>query len=158
MKKSIAASITAALALSVAIPCQAWGDESAPVAEHASAAQLRSYVAVTKEGLVAHAAVADPLANTLVVRRDASGEVERHARMNDVMIAQAGEVSIILGGRIEGGHETTPGEWRGGTIIGGRAQTLRPGDVLWIPAGIPHQMVLRPRHSFTYLVVKTERR
>ena len=126
-------------------------------AETVPAATLRAYVAKTTDGLVSHPAFADPAAKTVVVRRDGPGEVEIHDLLNDVLVAQAGSATLIVGGRVEGGRETAPNERRGGAITGGRSQALHPGDVAWIPAGIPHQLIVRKGGSFTYVVVKTDR-
>src|SRR5690606_24047308 len=106
--------------------------------EHVSAAQLTAHIATTSNTLVVHAPFSDPAAQTLIVRRNESGEVELHVTTNDIMIARHGAAKIILGGRIEGGAETARNEFRGGRIIGGHTQSLSPGDVLWIPAGVPH--------------------
>jgi hypothetical protein len=128
-----------------------------PVAEVVPAAQLRAFVAVTSNGLVAHPATADPASRTLIVRRDGPGEVEVHALLNDVIVPQAGAATLLVGGHVEGGRETAPNERRGGTIAGGRSYALHPGDVVWIPAGIPHQMIVRRGGSFTYVAVKTDK-
>lgn len=128
---------------------------SADTTQHAATNSLEASVTTTKDGVAVHTVFADPAANTVFVRRDASGVVERHARLNDVMIARTGTVTMILGGTIEGGAETSSGEWRGGRIVGGRSQRFDAGDMLWIPAGVPHQMILQKGSSFTYAVVKT---
>jgi mannose-6-phosphate isomerase-like protein (cupin superfamily) len=127
----------------------------ADTTQHATTNTLEAAVTTTKDGVAVHTVFADSAANTLFVRRDASGVVERHARQNDVMIARTGTVTMLLGGTIEGGAETSPGEWRGGRIIGGHSQRFDAGDMLWIPAGVPHQMILPKGSSFTYAVVKT---
>lgn len=128
-----------------------------PPAEVVRAARLRAMVATTTDGLAAPPAFADPAAKTVIVRRDRPGEVEVHALLNDVMVAQAGAATLIVGGRAEGGRDTAPNERRGGTIAGGRSYALHPGDVAWIPAGTPHQLVVPRGGSFTYVVVKTDR-
>ncbi len=124
-------------------------------AEIITSGQLRDYVAVTSNGLVSHSATADPASRTMIARRDGPGEVEVHAALNDVAIVQAGSATLIVGGRVEGGNEVGPDERRGGTIVGGRSYALNPGDVAWIPAGTPHQLIVPKGGSFTYVVVKT---
>jgi len=124
-------------------------------AEVTSAAHLRAMVATTVDGLVTHAAVADPGARTIVVRRDRPGQVEVHDALNDVVVAQAGAAVLLAGGHAEGLRQTEAGEWRGGTIAGGERRALGPGDVAWIPAGVPHQLIVARGGSFTYVVVKT---
>jgi mannose-6-phosphate isomerase-like protein (cupin superfamily) len=126
-------------------------------AEVVPAARLRASVAATTNGIVSNPAFADPAARTVVVRRDLPGEVEVHAVLNDVGIVQAGTATLLVGGRVEGGRDTAPGEMRGGTIIGGRSEALHPGDAFWIPAGIPHQLIVPRGSSFTYVVVKTDK-
>jgi hypothetical protein len=58
--------------------------------------------------------------------------------------------------KFEGAKEIAPNELRGGTIVGGRTFELSPGDVLWIPAGMGHQVVVPKGGSFDYLAVKFE--
>ncbi|MDB4882834.1 MAG: hypothetical protein JWL95_1600, partial [Gemmatimonadetes bacterium] len=76
--------------------------------------------------------------------RDSAGVHERHEGFTDIFVVQKGSARLLYGGTVEGQRETTPGEWRGGTIRGGTQSELRPGDVVVIPAGIPHQMLLNP--------------
>jgi mannose-6-phosphate isomerase-like protein (cupin superfamily) len=62
---------------------------------------------------------------------------------------------VLIGQKLDGGQETAPNEWRGGTIVGGKIYSLGPGDVLWIPAGLPHQITPKGG-DFLYLSVKFE--
>jgi hypothetical protein len=66
----------------------------------------------------------------------------------------AGSAIVLHGGTVVGGRETAPGEIRGGRINGSTQQPVLPGDVLVIPAGTPHQVVVAPGEWITYLVVK----
>jgi len=127
-------------------------------AEHVSATQLRAWVAKTTDGLALHAVTADPASQTLIVRRDRSGEAELHSKANDVFVVQAGRAALLVGGRIEGGRQSAPEEWRGGKIVGARTLQLKKGDVAWIPAGTPHQLLVPTRGSFTYLVIKSQQK
>ena len=52
-----------------------------------------------------------------------------------------------------GGKVTAPGQSRGTDIQGGRSQRLAKGDVIVIPAGIPHWFKEVPQ-SISYYVVK----
>lgn len=131
--------------------------EAQPKAQVVAAARLRGMVATTVNGLVTHTAVDDPAARTLIVRRDKAGEVEVHDVLNDVVVAQSGAATLVVGGRAEDALATAPGEWRGGTIVGAERRALAPGDVAWIPAGVPHQLIVAPGGSFTYVVVKTDK-
>jgi uncharacterized RmlC-like cupin family protein len=131
--------------------------EAGRKAETVTAARLGAMVTMTVDGLVTHAPFDDPAARTLIVRRDRMGQVEVHDLLNDVVVVRAGAATLLTGGRAEGALATAPGEWRGGTIVGGERRALAPGDVAWIPAGVPHQLVVPPGGSFTYVVVKTDK-
>lgn len=90
----------------------------------------------------------------LQIRRARSGVPEVHDRWTDVTVVQAGRASLLSGGRVSGSHVETPGEHRGGTITGGNSRPVGPGDLMIIPAGIPHQYIIAPGDSLRYLTVK----
>ena len=120
---------------------------------------LKTKAAAGKKGAVA----SEQLGNFgnytfMVAQRDHNGEPEVHAHWSDIFIAQEGEATLIYGGAVEGGHETTPGETRGGKIVGGKTQKLGAGDMAVIPAGTPHQTNPAPGGRFTYMVIKVEKK
>lgn len=119
----------------------------------ASAGELKAKVAKTTDGLAIAPTPTGQGDTVLVVRRTKAGEVEVHEHFNDELMAQVGHASVRVGGKVSGNRATTPGEWRGGTIAGGHVYQLAPGDVLWIPAGAPHQVAPKGG-SFSYLAVK----
>ncbi len=92
-----------------------------------------------------------------LTQRDSSGGVERHADWTDMFVVQSGKARILTGGTIDGGKEASPGEWRGGTIAGGTTRAIAPGDVVIVPAGTPHQMILAPGTRIAYLAFKIAR-
>src|SRR6476619_3024261 len=51
---------------------------------------------------------------------------------------------LVNGGTVVEGKVTAPGQTRGSGITGGTEVNVGPGDVLTIPAKIPHQMKLAP--------------
>jgi mannose-6-phosphate isomerase-like protein (cupin superfamily) len=89
----------------------------------------------------------------LGAHRNGAGQVEVHDRETDVMYVVDGEATIVTGGTMVGGKVTAPGQWRGSEIQGGKAQRLTKGDVMVIPAGIPHWFKEVPQ-SISYYVVK----
>jgi mannose-6-phosphate isomerase-like protein (cupin superfamily) len=89
----------------------------------------------------------------LGAHRNGAGQVEVHDRETDVMYVVDGEATIVTGGTMIGGKVTTQGQWRGKEIQGGKAQRLAKGDVMVIPAGIPHWFKEVPQ-SISYYVVK----
>jgi hypothetical protein len=66
-----------------------------------------------------------------------------------------GGLKITVGGQVTGNRETAPTECRGGEISGGTDYSLARGDVLFIPAGLPHKVLVSPKSSITYMTVKT---
>jgi mannose-6-phosphate isomerase-like protein (cupin superfamily) len=93
---------------------------------------------------------------TMLAVRKGNGEPEIHEKMVDFFVVETGEATLLVGGKANGAKETGPGELRGGTIEGGQKQKLAPGDVVHIPAGVPHQLFLDNGGTFTYFVIKVE--
>ncbi|HEY7389176.1 MAG TPA: cupin domain-containing protein [Bryobacteraceae bacterium] len=89
----------------------------------------------------------------LGAHRNGAGQVEVHDQETDVMYVVDGEATIVTGGTMVGGKVTGPGQSRGKEIQGGKAQRLSKGDVMVIPAGIPHWFKEVPQ-SISYYVVK----
>ena len=90
----------------------------------------------------------------MVAHREGSGIAELHDKEADIMVISKGEVTMVYGGTIVDGKTTAPGETRGPSIKGGTEVKLGPGDVLHIPARVPHQMKLAPGAQVTYFVTK----
>jgi mannose-6-phosphate isomerase-like protein (cupin superfamily) len=95
----------------------------------------------------------DGLSN-MIGRRDTSGVHERHEGFADIFVVQRGHARLLYGGTVEGEKSSGGGEWRGGTIRNGTEADLRTGDIVVIPAGIPHQLLLSPGENFYYFVFK----
>ena len=91
---------------------------------------------------------------TLLAFRAGTGSSELHEHEADIFFITDGEAEMLLGGKMIGGHITKPGELRGTSIAGGERRSLKTGDVIHIPAGVPHQMLLSPGKTITYFVVK----
>jgi len=88
-------------------------------------------------------------------RREAPGEVEYHAHTVDVMHVVEGTASVVTGGEMVGVRDAGDGELRAASITGGHDHELSAGDVLAVPAGVPHQFT-RVSDPFLYFVVKVE--
>jgi len=88
-------------------------------------------------------------------RREGPGEVEYHAHTVDVMHVVDGTASVVTGGEMVGVRSVADGELRADSVTGGHVRDLAPGDVLAIPAGVPHQFT-RVSDPFLYFVVKVE--
>jgi len=90
----------------------------------------------------------------MVAHREGSGVAEWHETEADVMFISAGQITMVYGGTIVDAKTTAPGEMRGPSIRGGTEAKLGAGDVLHIPAKVPHQMILAPGAKVTYFVTK----
>jgi mannose-6-phosphate isomerase-like protein (cupin superfamily) len=141
------------LALALAVAAGAAAAQPAGVGVYVPAAKLAGLVAKTKDGVATTPVPTGPGTILLVSHRDAEGQVEVHKQLNDEFVVQKGTASVLVGGKVEGNKETAPGEWRSGKISGATTYAVGPGDVLWIPAGAPHQVV-GPKGGFTYLAFK----
>ena len=86
-------------------------------------------------------------------RREAPGEAEYHEYVTDVMHVVQGTATVVTGGEMCNARAVAPGELRAATVDGGKPHTLREGDVLAIPSGVPHQFV-DVSDPFLYFVVK----
>jgi mannose-6-phosphate isomerase-like protein (cupin superfamily) len=72
-----------------------------------------------------------------------TGEAEQHMDWADEMVVLEGNVVVVIGGTINDTYEqTTKGEFRGSGITGGKEYPLHPGDMLYVPAGLPHLVKL----------------
>jgi mannose-6-phosphate isomerase-like protein (cupin superfamily) len=87
---------------------------------------------------------------------DKSGIAEVHQATADVMIVQSGEATLVYGGEVIDAHTTSPNEVRGTGIRNGTSMHIAAGDVVHLPAGMPHQWLLEPGKQITYLVVHVE--
>ncbi len=90
----------------------------------------------------------------ITAHREGTGEAEIHTNKVDVMFVQAGEATMVIGGKMIGPRTTGPGEIRGSKIEGGERQPVGPGDILHIPANTPHWWVLEPGKKIDYYTVK----
>lgn len=74
----------------------------------------------------------------LGAHRAGAGQVEVHDKETDVMYVVDGSATMVTGGTMVGGKPSGPGQSRGTEIRGGETRHLAKGDVIVIPAGIPH--------------------
>jgi uncharacterized protein GlcG (DUF336 family)/mannose-6-phosphate isomerase-like protein (cupin superfamily) len=88
-------------------------------------------------------------------RRVAAGEVEYHENVTDIMRIVDGSATVVTGGELVDSRDVAPGEVRARTIAGGVTHQLAPGDLLVVPAGVPHQFVA-VSDPFLYFVVKVQ--
>lgn len=148
---ALVALATAPLALA---PAVAAAQDAAGPGRYLSARQIAERLSKPVDGTVNFPVPTGPEATFLAARRDKAGDVEVHKANNDEFVVQSGHATVIVGGELTGAHETTPGEMRGGEIKGGTRYPMGPGDVLWIPAGQPHQVLPTAGETFIYFAAK----
>ena len=88
------------------------------------------------------------------IRRDGDGAPEQHDNIIDVVMVQSGEGVLLLGGTLIDPESGSEGEWRGSGIEGGEQHPLAPGDVVHIPATVPHSFLVPQGGHLTYVLVK----
>jgi glc operon protein GlcG len=86
-------------------------------------------------------------------RREAPGMAEIHTKDADIVYVLDGTATLVTGGSAIDAKVTAEGELRGTAITGGDTRQLKKGDVIIVPAGVPHwfKEVTNP---FLYYVVK----
>lgn len=90
---------------------------------------------------------------TMLAQREATGSSELHEHEADIFVIESGKATIVTGGKLVSPHTQKDGEIRGSGIDGGERHALETGDIIHIPAGVPHQLLVEEK-PFTYFVVK----
>ncbi len=74
------------------------------------------------------------------IRRLAGAETALiHGKKTDVWVVREGEGTLVTGGELVDPRKgTEEGDASGRSIRGGDARVIKTGDVLFIPAGVPH--------------------
>ena len=88
----------------------------------------------------------------MVAHREGAGEAEYHENQADVFFVESGSATLLYGGTMVDGKTTAPHEMRAPSITGAMEKKLSAGDVVTIPAKVPHLM--KADKEITYFVVK----
>ena len=108
----------------------------------------------TKSG--AQPILTKPTHNALVFHREGTGEAEIHERLADFLVVRSGEGVFQVGGKIGGTHNTAKDEIRGKTLEGGTRYKVTAGDVVYIPANVPHRTIVEAGKHLDVLVIKVQ--
>jgi mannose-6-phosphate isomerase-like protein (cupin superfamily) len=92
---------------------------------------------------------------TQVAVRIKSGRGELHQKADDVFFVISGTATLVSGGKIVNPKGDL--EVRGDSVQGGTRILLHKGDVVHIQHSVPHQLLIDPGKTFTYVVVKIPR-
>jgi len=91
---------------------------------------------------------------TMLAFRQKSGGGELHENFADMFVILDGHAIVVTGGSIVDKKTVGPGEARGKSVEGGTRQDVKAGDVVHIPAGLPHQTLVPDGETVTYFVIK----
>ena len=86
--------------------------------------------------------------------RDGDGAPESHANDIDFVVVHSGEGTLVLGGTLSGATTGPGGETTGGVLQGGERYALAPGDIIHIPAAVPHAFLPAKGKHLTYVLLK----
>lgn len=156
--RSLFAAIFATTTLLIASGVQAQTMQS----DHWSPSQLKDRakhlreLAASGNGSASETLTTYPRHFTMLAFRSRSGAGELHEHFADIFTIVDGHATLMTGGHLTDPKATHPGEMAGTGVEGGSAQELQAGDIVHIPAGMPHQMQVAPGESVTYFVVKVE--
>ena len=118
-------------------------------AMYLSAAQITATaqdLASTKQ--LTHQFFAEKTYNMEVRRLVGPQPILLHSKKSDFMVIRDGEGLFMTGGELVNGKPGggDPGDMRGDSIRGSTSRVLKPGDVMFVPAGIPHGFVSTVDH------------
>jgi hypothetical protein len=152
----IAIAVVAALALS-ASAATLTGDKALVIPAQDVKAQMADLVSQAKPTGSAGPIVATygNLGLMLSVRTH-SGVGELHQNFDDFMVVEEGSATLVTGGSLVDPKPGDNGEIRGTSVQGGTSKTIGVGDVVIVPAGVPHQILLAPGMVYKSLVAKVK--
>jgi mannose-6-phosphate isomerase-like protein (cupin superfamily) len=93
---------------------------------------------------------------SMLAFRRQSGQAELHEKFADFYVVVDGQATLVSGGKMVNGKPTAPGEVRGDSIQDGKETKLKKGDIVHIPADIPHQLLVSKGDTFQYFIVKVQ--
>ncbi|HSF04165.1 MAG TPA: heme-binding protein [Methylomirabilota bacterium] len=85
--------------------------------------------------------------------REMDGIAEVHTLDTDLIYILDGAATFVTGGRVPDANVSEPNELRGSAIVGGEGRRVVKGDVIVVPAGVPH-MFTEVQGPLNYYVVK----
>jgi mannose-6-phosphate isomerase-like protein (cupin superfamily) len=94
--------------------------------------------------------------STLLCFRSRSGDAEMHENFACMFHVLDGRATLVTCRVMAGAEQTGPGETQGAPLEGDTRYELRAGDVVHIPAGQFHQVLVSGEKSITYLAVRIQ--
>lgn len=93
---------------------------------------------------------------TMLAYKSQNGGAEVHEQFADIFVILQGNATLLTGGKLVNQTTAKPGELRGTAVEGGTETALSEGDVVHIPAHLPHQLLIKPGQDFIYYVIKVQ--
>jgi mannose-6-phosphate isomerase-like protein (cupin superfamily) len=122
------------------------------------AADLKAMTAAPKTMMGAFKALGQPTSvgnyGFSMSHREGAGGVECHLTQADIFVVQSGEASLTVGGTLVDGKNRSATEMTATAISGGTETKIAAGDIVTIPAKMPHLMKVDAGKEITYFVVK----
>lgn len=148
--------ILVATMAAVAIPCCAQAQSNAEVFPARDVtSQLAGLAQKAKGSGSSGATLADYKSHAIKLSvRAASGGAEVHACYDDIFFVTEGTATLVTGGTVESAKAGSDGETTGSDIRNGKSQTIAKGDIVHIPAGVPHQLIVAPGSEYSSIVIK----
>jgi mannose-6-phosphate isomerase-like protein (cupin superfamily) len=97
-----------------------------------------------------------PNSFTMIALRSKNGGAEIHENYADFFFVVQGSAKLLTGGTVQDGKTVSLGEIRGKSVLNGVETTLNQGDIVHIPAAVPHQLLLPQGGTFLYFVIKVK--
>lgn len=91
-----------------------------------------------------------------LIHRAETGEAELHEHMADFFVIRSGRATLVHGGQLRQPRQVGPGEFAAAGINGGERRQIGPGDVIYIPARLPHHVLVDRSEPVTYLIIKAK--
>lgn len=91
-----------------------------------------------------------------LVLRGKTGNAEIHETESDVQISVRGRAISVIGGELVEAEQLPRKQIRGSAILGGTRQALDPGDIMHIPPGLPHHLLIDAAEPYMYLLIKID--
>lgn len=89
-----------------------------------------------------------------LVLRGKTGAAEVHETESDVQIGVRGTAVSVIGGKLVDGESLSRKQQRGTSIDGGTRRETSPGDLIHIPPGVAHQLIISAGEPYMYLLFK----
>jgi mannose-6-phosphate isomerase-like protein (cupin superfamily) len=142
----------------IAISCYALAESKTEVfSANEVTSQLNTLVEAAKASGSSGATLGDYKSHAIKLSvRTASGGAEIHAQYDDIFVVTEGKAILITGGAVVNPKSGSDGETNGSGIQNGKSQTIVQGDIVHIPAGTPHQLMIDAGSTFGAIVVKVK--